>query len=271
MATLKNTTINDTGFIRLPVGTTAQRPGSPVAGMIRFNTSLSIIEFYNGSSWVTGIGGSPQTAASSGNEIFSAYSSAPDGVYWLKTPGGVTYQVYIKMDRGGGWINLNSSVGPYSSALTTSNGSGGGNMLSGSSTDLAGGIYPCVGDFVFQNQAGVFGCPGFGARSIVNMNSTFRSDINATQVRVNFTVTGMSNVTCGFHTVGTGALTIVSGTANNFSVCANPPSQYSQVNPGTFTAEGISATMNSNGAEIYSVYTACSGSMSVRLNSIFVR
>jgi hypothetical protein len=271
MATLKNTNIDDTGFIRLPIGTTAQRPGSPVAGMTRFNTSLSVIEFYNGSSWVTGIGGSPETAATSGNEIFNAYPSAPTGVYWLRSSAGVTYQAFIKMDQGGGWINVNTSLGPYSPALTTSNGSGGGNMTSGARSGFSRNFTSITGDFVLQNQAEVFGCPGFGARSIVNLNSTLRSDINATQVRINFTVTSLSNTTCGFHQIGTGALTIVSGTANNFSVCNNPPNRYDQVNPGTFTAEGISASMNSNGAEIYHAYTACSGRMSVRLNSIFVR
>jgi hypothetical protein len=47
MATLKNTTIDDTGYIQVPVGTTAQRPASPTAGMIRFNTSLGYVEVYN--------------------------------------------------------------------------------------------------------------------------------------------------------------------------------------------------------------------------------
>lgn len=52
MATLKNVTINDTGFLRLPSGTTAERPGSPVAGMIRYNTDINNNEFYNGSEWI---------------------------------------------------------------------------------------------------------------------------------------------------------------------------------------------------------------------------
>jgi hypothetical protein len=52
MATLKNTTINDTGFLRLPNGTTVQRPNTPVAGMVRFNTTLGYAEVYNGTSWV---------------------------------------------------------------------------------------------------------------------------------------------------------------------------------------------------------------------------
>ena len=37
MATLKNTTVDDTGFLRVPNGTAAQRPGTPAAGMIRLN------------------------------------------------------------------------------------------------------------------------------------------------------------------------------------------------------------------------------------------
>jgi hypothetical protein len=52
MASLKNTTINDTGNITLPNGTTAQRP-SPVNGMTRYNTDNSTVELYNGatSTW----------------------------------------------------------------------------------------------------------------------------------------------------------------------------------------------------------------------------
>ncbi len=46
MATLKNTTINDTGFLLLPTGTTAQRPGSPANGMIRYNTTSLSAEYY---------------------------------------------------------------------------------------------------------------------------------------------------------------------------------------------------------------------------------
>jgi hypothetical protein len=47
-----NTTINDTGYLQLPAGTTAQRPGSPVAGMVRFNTQLNATEYYNGTYWL---------------------------------------------------------------------------------------------------------------------------------------------------------------------------------------------------------------------------
>ena len=45
-----------TSAVTLPAGTTAQRSGTPVAGMIRLNTDGAAFEGYNGTSW-GGIGG----------------------------------------------------------------------------------------------------------------------------------------------------------------------------------------------------------------------
>ena len=42
---------DDTDFVKLPSGTTAQRPGSPAAGQIRFNTTTSRTEVYDGTAW----------------------------------------------------------------------------------------------------------------------------------------------------------------------------------------------------------------------------
>jgi hypothetical protein len=52
MANLLNITINDTGFMGLPSGTTDQRPASPLTGYLRFNTTLGIVEYYNGTYWI---------------------------------------------------------------------------------------------------------------------------------------------------------------------------------------------------------------------------
>ena len=41
--TLQNITANSAGALGIPVGTTAQRPASAVNGMIRYNTSLSVL------------------------------------------------------------------------------------------------------------------------------------------------------------------------------------------------------------------------------------
>lgn len=43
--------------ILLPKGTTAQQPSSPQAGQLRYNTTLNMLEFYNGSAFVQLSGG----------------------------------------------------------------------------------------------------------------------------------------------------------------------------------------------------------------------
>lgn len=47
---------NTTTSTTIPVGTSGQRPGTPTAGMIRFNSSILQYEGYNGTAWGT-IGG----------------------------------------------------------------------------------------------------------------------------------------------------------------------------------------------------------------------
>ena len=42
---------DSTGFLKLPVGTTAERPGLPASGYIRFNTTNSSLEGFDGTVW----------------------------------------------------------------------------------------------------------------------------------------------------------------------------------------------------------------------------
>jgi hypothetical protein len=42
---------SSTGYFDLPSGTTDQRPASPGSGMIRYNTTLGVVEQYNASGW----------------------------------------------------------------------------------------------------------------------------------------------------------------------------------------------------------------------------
>jgi hypothetical protein len=45
--------INSNDSIILPVGTSGQRPATPVAGMTRYNSTLNQLEFWNGSQWAS--------------------------------------------------------------------------------------------------------------------------------------------------------------------------------------------------------------------------
>ena len=42
----QNVTLSSTGALTVPSGTTAQRPSSPVNGMLRYNTTIPQLEIY---------------------------------------------------------------------------------------------------------------------------------------------------------------------------------------------------------------------------------
>lgn len=55
------------GALKIHVGTTAERPASPVAGQFRYNTTLAQFEGYNGTAWgAIGGGGNPTVATFNG-------------------------------------------------------------------------------------------------------------------------------------------------------------------------------------------------------------
>jgi hypothetical protein len=46
VSTAQNVSMNSTGGFAVPSGTTAQRPSSPVNGMLRYNTTIPQLEIY---------------------------------------------------------------------------------------------------------------------------------------------------------------------------------------------------------------------------------
>jgi hypothetical protein len=60
---------NYTTALKIPVGTTAQRPGSPATGELRFNSTLGSAEIYNGSAFAA-VGGGAGATGAGGDEVF---------------------------------------------------------------------------------------------------------------------------------------------------------------------------------------------------------
>ena len=60
---------NYTTALKIPVGTTAQRPGSPATGELRLNSTLGSAEIYNGSAFAA-VGGGAGATGSGGDEVF---------------------------------------------------------------------------------------------------------------------------------------------------------------------------------------------------------
>ena len=98
-----------TGFLLIPSGTIAQRPGSPAVGEIRYNTDLSQFEGYANGAWgtlgggATG-GGSDQIFNLNGQTITTNYT-IPSGKN-ANTTGTVTINtgIVVTVSTGSRWV-----------------------------------------------------------------------------------------------------------------------------------------------------------------------
>ena len=105
-----NASINSTGAIKVPVGTTAQRP-TAATGKIRYNTTLSQYEGYDGSSWsllgggATG-GGGDQVFVENTTTVTTSYS-LPTGKNAVSV-GAITINsgVTVTVPSGQRWVIL---------------------------------------------------------------------------------------------------------------------------------------------------------------------
>jgi hypothetical protein len=79
-----NPTFTDTGAIKLPAGTEAERPGSPAAGQLRFNEDSDEFEGYDGTAWgAIGGGGVSLSSANTwtDTQTFEKPIIAPEIIY----------------------------------------------------------------------------------------------------------------------------------------------------------------------------------------------
>ena len=158
---------SDTGAALLPVGTTAERPASPEAGMMRFNTDEGYVEWYDDifSEWfptslipVFATGGTV-TEITQGGFAYRVHTFTSDGTFEVVRGGEVEYLVVAGgggggKGRGGGGgagglltdsksVSVTSyslSVGAGGSAGTTSSGfAGNGDNSSGFGVTAIGG------------------------------------------------------------------------------------------------------------------------------------
>lgn len=107
MATLQTSTFTD---LTLPSGTTAQRPGSPATGMMRYNTTISLLEFYDGTNWrpVTGYSsgqiGSGGSISKVNHGIVHTFTSVGSSTFTPSFTGFVQVLVVAGgAGPGGGW------------------------------------------------------------------------------------------------------------------------------------------------------------------------
>ena len=101
--------LGTTTALELPDGTTAQRPGSPVAGMIRFNSELGQFEGYKSSSWgaigggATG-GGSDDVFYENGQTVTTNYTLTTSKNAMSAGPVSINSGVTVTVPSGQSWV-----------------------------------------------------------------------------------------------------------------------------------------------------------------------
>jgi len=98
-------TLSSTGAIKVPYGTTAQRPTAAV-GQIRYNSTLSEFETYNGTSWVEfgGAGGATGAIFESSQSITANYTIATGKNGMSAGPITLADGVTVTVPSGSRWV-----------------------------------------------------------------------------------------------------------------------------------------------------------------------
>ena len=101
--------LGTTTALELPDGTTGERPGSPVAGMIRYNTTLSTFEGYKAGAWgaigggATG-GGSDDVFYENGQTVTTNYTLSTNKNAVTAGPITINSGVTVTIPSGSSWV-----------------------------------------------------------------------------------------------------------------------------------------------------------------------
>ena len=130
-----NLSIASTGALTLPVGTTEQQPTIGVMGMVRFNSSSTRLQFYNGNAWR-----SIETNIASGGAVtehgnYRIHTFTVSDTFTVSIGCDVSYLIVA---GGGGGANGDDANGG-------SGGGGAGGMIEGGATFTAGSYRIIVG------------------------------------------------------------------------------------------------------------------------------
>lgn len=186
----------DSQWLRIPGGTTAQRPGAPSNGMMRYNSTLISNEFYVPAMWVQNVGVANKdtanvtvTSAAATNIVsysIPATSFGVDGMYSMTTGGtwgntsGATRTVTITISFGGTtmWQGTSSTlasgntVGWNMDLMLASNNSATSQTLSGQINIGATGSPTTGTGSIANSTTSPFTCASISGTSAINTGTT---------------------------------------------------------------------------------------------------
>ena len=98
--------------IKIPSGTTAQRPSTPIQGQLRYNTTTSNTEIYNGTTWEE-VGGGPFDATG-GNTVIAPDSTSNSATFTSADGESVTVTHSGHSVSAGQIVHITTAVSGYS-------------------------------------------------------------------------------------------------------------------------------------------------------------
>jgi hypothetical protein len=164
-----NVTMTSTGSMTIPSGTTAQRPSSPTAGMVRYNTTESYVEYYNGSAWFptseTGVDASGGTETIVGGYKIHTFTSS--STLTVSSGGDVEYLVIAGGGGGGSGTAGGGGAGGYRTNVS--------GATSGGGASAEGTLNLSVGSYTITVGAGGAGGVVSSSSPANGSNSVFSS------------------------------------------------------------------------------------------------
>ena len=115
-----------TGAVTVSKGTTGQRPGSPVSGMFRFNTTTAEFEGYNGTGFASVGGAALSNDTATASNLFPLFASATTGTAsslftsnakLLYKPSTGEFQASVPVASNGIFVNSQTVAASYTIAV----------------------------------------------------------------------------------------------------------------------------------------------------------
>jgi len=115
-----------TGSVTVAKGTTGQRPGSPVSGMFRFNTTTAEFEGYNGTAFASVGGAALSNDTTTASSLFPLFASATTGTAsslftsnakLLYKPSTGEFQASVPVASNGIFVNSQTVSASYTIAV----------------------------------------------------------------------------------------------------------------------------------------------------------
>ena len=110
-----NLLLNDVGYVQVPAGNTAQRPGTPAAGMIRYNSTLSSFEGY-GTAWAS-LGGVKSVDGLTFIQAETSPGASNDELEFFVANGASTTTREVKVDQYAMELNGNLYISPVTNGV----------------------------------------------------------------------------------------------------------------------------------------------------------